>query len=390
MMDNKPQITYPIILRSQKSFPISLIVFGTLIGTIMPYLLLQKAVNNSSLAVSLFLTLGGLILIVAAYSSFRWRVEIYHDFVREIRVFRKNELLLENISGFTLEEDGNTINIIPKDEKVQTITITLLTVDRQKEFMEWAGSTLHNLTIEAMKAQMDHFYHNEKWGKNEETRAIMMDRAYSTTRIINIVSLVAPLLMLFLKNPLFLIILLLFLMTSASLVVWYFKGLVKFGGNFGNIYPNIITPYAISLLLVLVVTRASYEMILDWQPILKPWGVFSLATILFMFFCMKELGSKKKYFLVPLFAVIFAFGVILATNRTLDLSASTCCTTTIEKIPKCKQNKPCTMTVIPCDKDMRLDKVEVKSKSCKSKEVGDKIAVCIKSGYWGIPWYFAE
>lgn len=387
---------YPSTYRTGKGWKIFFFVSMPPLICLITWLMVYFPFDNDieSLSVRIILFLMGLGFdVFLAYTLIlvlKYRIEVYSDRIVEIGVFKRKEILLNNIDGFRIVSTQyvKKVQFVCKDTK-KTKNITLMMND-SNVFLEWLNESLTYLDAEDYDKDIETILSNEELGVTEEQRAYSFINARKFASFLNILSIIAILWVLFRPQPyeIALWVMIVFpILTIASSKL--FPGLIRFDESEKGAYPSVAAAF-----LMPVVTLA-LRAFLDWNILLwhNFWVPFALISICLFFmleWSFKELRKRYGYAILLLcFCSVYGYGATISLNGITD--TSTPINYSAEIIDKHISTGKMTSYYLKLspwglrtvEKDVRVPK-ELYNMVAKS----DSIKVCTKKGALNIPWFF--
>jgi hypothetical protein len=177
---------------------------------------------------------------------------------------------------------------------------------------------------------------------------------------------------------------------AAILVMAYLKGRI----NFETTRKKSETPYltlALAAPPAAIALRALYDFhIADFDAVWLPVALVGALFSVLIFMYSADMRKKPLYLLVALiFGLMYAYGVVIEVNCLKDRSQPKTCTARV--LDKCISSSSRSHTyyikVTPWGARAAAEEISIAKSLFDRISVKDEIAIRLKEGYLGIPWF---
>jgi len=393
---NIEKVVYPQTYRTSKGWRIFFFVFMPPLICLMTWLMVYSFIGNDikGLIVRISFFLMGLgfdiFLTYAIVWIAKYRVEIYSDKIVEIGVYKKKEIILNNIDGFRIlpTQYVNQVQFIYKDTKKKK-NIALMMND-SNVFLQWLNSSLKNLDAEDYDKELKTILTNDKLGMTEEQREYSFERAKKFASFLNILSIVSILWVFIWPEPYEIAIWAMVLfpllpISSAKL----FPGLIRFDESNKSAYPSVASAFLMPGLALALRALLDWN-ILSWQNFWVPFAIITICLFFLLLWVFNELRNKYGYaILVLCFCAVYGYGTTVSLNGINDKSTSiNYSAVIIYKHISTGKHTSYYLKLSPWGPRTTEKDVSVSKDLYNSVEIKDSIKVYEKKGALDIPWFF--
>lgn len=244
--------------------PLMVALFGWFM--VMPFL--EGRADSAGLVVFCFLFGGGFVIlfVYALLSVVRGRIEVYPDRIRDVGLFRTNQLRIDNIRGFRVvpTQYVPTLELLPKDPGARKIKTALIVAHRD-DLIKRLERAFVNLEDADRREEMATILGDSRLGETETQRQARLHRARAWSRGLNGLALAAMLWALFRPRPYpYLIWALVALPLLTLAVVHRFGGVMVLNGKRNSTFPDVTGAFLMPCLGLTL--RAFIEIDIDRRP----------------------------------------------------------------------------------------------------------------------------
>ena len=367
--------------------PVLIALFGFL--AIMPFL-----ADEIKITIVLILTpisIGMVALMVfGLIDVFKGRFIIKEDRLVSIGVFKTKELRIEEIKGFTVNEQYIFVEPNTKDKK--RIKISQY-IGGYHEILNWLTRKYENLDIKNAQAEEQQILNDENVGWSREIREEKLSNAKKISKIINWLGGISVAWTLFYPTPYdYAVLSALIIPIIALIAVKLSGGLIRIDQKNGSAYPSTI--YALILPSMGLMARAFFDYdIFDYSNV---WLKATLVTVAFIFILLvnqKEITFRKKQDFLTISSLIiflfaYGFGAVIYLNCNLDKSEPEHYTATIlDKRISTGKHTSYYLKLTAWGQQKEIDEVSVNKGLYKRVEIDNEINIYFRNGKLEIPWY---
>ncbi len=374
-----------------KGWAVFIYISALLIIPLFSWLLIQPLTSGTSwivipisIAMITFM-LGG---IIGTYKS---KLIIYEDRIISISAFSKKELKLDEIKGYTVND--NYIVIEPNEEKKKKIRINKYT-GGYDELLVWLLQTFTDLEEQIKIEEKQVILDDKQYGLTPDIRERNFQRAHRISKIINWIAGLTAAWILFFPIPYQYSIMVAMIIPIVALIMMKFSnGLIRLNQRQGSVYPSVAYAFILPSCGLLVRATLDYD-ILDYS---NAWPITIIITLSFLTVLLirqKEITFKKMsdYWTtlsVALFLFAYSFGTVLHLNCYYDDSAAQYFTAKVLN-KKTSSGKVTTyyLNLSTWGQQENADKVSVDKDLYDRIEIGDEVNIYLNDGKLGIPWIY--
>jgi len=270
---------------------------------------------EDSIAVRLFFCAIGVLMAAAGsasiLSAFRFRVVLSEDRLRVRQVLGYREVKRKQILG--VRGASGALFLVPQDKQDRPLQVPLQ-FKHDEEFWTWLDG-LEDLDLSDQLNAEKEILSNDAFGATDERRALQLEKAAQAVKRLDRFVLALFAWSLIYPRPYLLVAILLLLTPWAAVeMVRRFRGLIRFDGKPGDIYPNV------GAALILPGAALFVRAILDWQilgwPKALAYGLLVAAGLLWLFlkFSTGELGGKLATSIASVVFVAYGYGTVITVN----------------------------------------------------------------------------
>ncbi len=324
------------------------------------------------------------------------RIEIDSAEIRQVGPFNTKALLIESIEGFKIVQSKYTriLTLVTKDSHVKKMRIELA-LERQAEFLDWMERNLTNLDKVEYDRELMEIAQLSNFGDTPEERAAAYQQAKKWSRIINGASTACVLWAFFVPRPYEAAILsLLILPIIGLLFLNRFDGIAKFNAKPKSAHPGV--DVAILLPTIMLSLRALIDWhVLEWRNFWTLFAAVSIGHLIISGLLVPDIRKALgKLFLCAIFSAAYGYGTVIVLNGMLaDSPWNTCHAKVIGKHMTTGKNTTYYLTLAPWkDKvgEGGAGDATVSSSVYNQYETGNTASIMVRSGKFGIPYYFVH
>lgn len=378
-----------------KGWAIFIYVFAPLLIALFVWLLIMPFVlDDTSIEMLYFfapLSLGMIgLMVVGILDTIKGKVIISSDTLSIRSTFINRDLKFQEIKGFQVEQ--NYIFVLPNTEGKKRIKISTY-IGNSNELIMWLSSKfpdLHQVNEEKEEAEiLDNF----EYGRNTEERSSLLNQAKKVTKVLNWTGGLILIWTLFKPEPYeYAILASISLPIIATLVVIYYKGLIRIDEKKGSAYPTVFFAILMTSCGLFLRALLDYD-IFDYSNIWTPSITIGIAMISLVVFGTKEFKFKKAkdYFSVlslTIFFFGFGYGSIVTLNCMYDESVpETFQSKVLDKRISSGKTTTYYLELATWGVQTESDDVSVSEELYNRIEIDDNVNIYLKKGLIEIPWF---
>lgn len=310
-----------------------------LIGLFVWFELFLIREHRDNFVLIFFLSVGiamTVILLLAMAEAIKSKLIITKDKIIKINVFGIIEYKLDEIGGF--RSDQNYIFIYPLDETRKKIKVSRYFQDTGL-LLEWLEAYFHNLDYQDYLREEEEILENKEYGYTEEQRSELLHKTKRRMRVINIISFIAALLLMFygytyevleLINGILpvdnssvytgLTILNMILPLAGILLIAGSKGLIRLNETMKSPYPSVISLMIFPPLAIMMRVLNDYNLY-DYDKLWYPAIVVSIVILMIILkVAYKDFQFKKKIWAWVVYPSLAAFILLYTSFTILDIN----------------------------------------------------------------------
>lgn len=330
------------------------------------------------------------LMIIGVIDAYKGRLIIGEDRIISVSTLSIRELKLNEIKGFTVNEQY--IYVEPNDRSKKRIKISRYT-GGYGEILQWLSLSYTDLDLQNAIEEQQEILKDESIGWTKEAREEKLTKARQTARVINWAAGITATWTFFYPTPYqYSILTAMVIPIVALLVVKFSGGLIRLDERKGSAYPSVIYAFIYPSLGILIRAIFDYD-IFDYS---NAWLPAVLITLVFLFLLLikqQEITFKKKldYITVSslaLFLLAYSFGTVIHINCYLDNSEPVHYTTKVlDKRISSGRSTSYYLELSAWGHQNEKDDVRVSKGLYNSIEVGDEVNVYFRNGILKIPWF---
>jgi hypothetical protein len=367
--------------------PVLIGLFG-LLG-VMPFI--ADEINMTLVFILTPILIGMLTLMIfGLIDVYKGRLIIKEDRLVSIGVFKSKNLKLDEIKGYTVNEQY--IFVEPNNKEKKRIKISQY-FGGYNEILLWLSENYLDLNIVNEQVEEQEILNDENIGWSKEIRKEKLSNARRISKTINWLGVLSFAWTLFYPKPYdYALLSALIIPIVALIAVKLSKGLIRIDKKDGSAYPSTIYAFIFPSLGLMLRSFLDYD-IFDYSNV---WIKAVLVTVVFLFillFNQKEITFKKKqdYLTVSsliMFLFAYGFGAIIYLNCNLDKSEPQHYTATIlDKRISSGKHTSYYLKLTAWGQQKEIDEVSVGKGLYNRVEIDNEINIYFRNGKLEIPWF---
>ena len=356
---------------------------------IMPFILDDTSIEMSYFLAPLSLGMIGL-MVVGLLDTIKGKVIISSDTLSIRSTFINRDLKFQEIKGFQVEQ--NYIFVLPNTERKKRIKISTY-IGNSNELIMWLNSKfpdLHQVNEEKEEAEiLDNF----EYGRNTEERSSRLNQAKKVAKVLNWTGVLVLIWTLFKPEPYeYAILVSISLPIIATLVVIYYKGLIRIYEKKGSAYPTLFSAILMTSCGLFLRALLDYN-IFDYSNIWTPSIIIGMIMIALVVFGTKEFKFKKvkdyfSFLSLTIFFFGFGYGAIVTLNCMYDESVpQTFQSKVLGKRISSGKTTTYYLELTAWSTQIESDDVSVSEEFYERIEIDDNVNIYLKKGLVEIPWF---
>lgn len=378
-----------------KGWAIFIYIFAPLLIALFVWLLIMPFVlDDTSIEMLYFfapLSLGMIgLMVVGLLDTIKGKVIISSDTLSIRSTFINRDLKFQEIKGFQI--DQNYIFVLPNTDTKKRIKISTY-IGNSDELIMWLSSKFRDLHQVKEEKEKTEILDNFEYGRNTEERSSLLNQAKKVTKVLNWTGGLILIWTLFKPEPYeYAILASISLPIIATLVVIYYKGLIRIDEKKGSAYPTVFFAILMTACGLFLRALLDYD-IFDYSNIWTPSIIIGIAMISLVVFGTKEFKFKKAkdYFSVlslTIFFFGFGYGSIVTLNCMYDESVpQTFQSKVLDKRISSGKTTTYYLELAAWGVQTKNDDVSVSEELYERIEVDDNVNIYLKKGLIEIPWF---
>lgn len=382
------------IIESIEFFPL-LCVF------IVGFISFLRSVNELStigvILVSVLIIIYGGLLAVVYYNNRKKALITIKDESLHIKdVFLNEKLDFIDIKGFRIVDEGTNEYLIIY-QKVQHSKFFKVRLNKHSEELQiWFEDNFSNLDEEDFIIEEEKILNNTNFSKNREERTEKYIKAHNTTFILNIMSYLFYIWVLFFPRPYLVAVVLSIIYPFIIItIIFLYKGLIKVDTEDRKYaYPTLGTGLFLAFIPAFARAYVDYDLLYYtssnlWLLVL----VIAFALFTIIVFSVKRLRLKSyiDYLGVGMLLVIilaYVYGSLFLSNVLLDKSPPQSYKVKVVRKFKSDEGLHYYLITHHSKNPTKLEKLKVNYDLYEKVAVSDSVQVYLKKGALDIPWYY--
>lgn len=323
------------------------------------------------------------------------KVIITDSFISSKTAVSFRELRVEEISGFKSED--NYIHVYPSKRSFKKKLKFSKYLSNIHEIERWLYNHSENIELIEEEKEINDFYRNSEHGFSDVEKKHKLQKATKTTKIVNTTSVLFTIAIIFFKEyKLINSIILISIPILIIGVVFYFKGLIKFGDKEEGettIYPSVFWGIASPIFLLFFNTFFKIN-IFDYKNVWLPLISLSLTIFILCIVLSKEHIIKNNKFyskIILLFVVMlmYSYAILIYINVFFDKKEEEVYKGIVKekKISKGKYSDTYSLILNVDDLNIESESFEVSINAYEKSEVNDSVKLILNEGALKIPYY---
>lgn len=317
------------------------------------------------------------------------KITLTKDTLALSSVFLNRSIKLDEIKGYKVIK-GRTF-VLPRDKANKRIPLSEFVKDFQ-QLLEWLYANYPDLEQVLEEEENEEILQNKRYGDTKAEREGFLRRAKLTANILNWGGGLVCLWAIFYPSPyLYAILGCVALPLVALIVVTFFNGLVRIDEAKSNAYPNVIVPFLLASMALMLRALLDYNLF-DYSDIIYPTlGLTTLMMVLIILLSGQyDFSSPDQYLMVLVLAALgsaYSYGAIVTLNGSLDDPVAEHYTAVVIKKKTGGRNANTYNVKLsawgPQDEEKR---VSIREDQYNRISEGDTVDVYLYKGKFNIPW----
>ena len=337
-----------------------------------------------------FFFLGGYM----AASILKSRFEIWSDRIRDVGIFKTDEIKLDDLAGYRMMDTkgGQVIKFISRNSP--TVIRASLVFDDPVSFQNWVDKNVKNLDEADAREEEKEAETDDHLGGSREERKEKLKAAKQVIKFLGGAALALTLWGFIRPEPYHLVVGLLLAAPLISIgFLFGFGGAIRFNidNKTSSVYPSIDAAFLIPIVCLSLRAVLDWHL-LAWDAFWVPFSCFTLALWGFLQMASQDARSKTSSLLVGvLFCAVWGYGTTVTLNGILDKGVpATYPTQVLAKRISTGKHTSYYLNLAPWGPVAEPKEVDVGSRLYRQKSVGDPMTVYLYGGAFHIPWYFVR
>jgi len=330
------------------------------------------------------------LMIFGVIDVYKGRLIITDDRIISVSTFSNRELKLNEIEGFTVNEQY--IFVEPNDKGKKKIKISKYT-GGYNEILYWLSHSYPDLDEQKVIEEEQGILNDETIGWTREVREEKLSKARQTAKVINWAAGITAAWTFFYPTPYqYSILTAMVIPIIALLVVKFFDGLIRVDEKKGSAYPSVIYAFIYPSLGIMLRAILDYD-VFDYSNVWLTTAIMTLAFLFFLLIKQQEITFKKKldYLTVSslaLFLFAYSFGTVIHINCYYDNSEAEYFTAKVlDKRISSGKSTSYYLELSTWGKQEEVDEVSISKGFYNRIEVGDEVNIYFRNGKLEIPWF---
>ncbi len=338
-----------------------------------------------------------ILCIVGLIDTHVFKLILDNNSIKKTNILGTKELAFKDIQGVRIND--KYVYVIPKNESAKTISISTYIEDCEI-WTSWLLSHFENLDENEYASEVKELYENVKFGRTQEERDRIIEKAELLTKVLNYVSIITSIWFLISPNPYNILTIINIMMPIIGLIiVFLYNGLIRIIKTDNSPYPTLSSCLTMPVAVIMIRVLLDYD-IVDYSSLWVPSILLSTITV---YIIIKSNNSEFKvsktkeliilYFYLSIGVGVFVFFSIILTNCTFDYSEPIEYQTKIVEKRISSGRRTPTRYLIKIEKwsdEYNKNLVSIVKNSYEEMKVGEVINVYLNKGLLGVPWIFVE
>jgi hypothetical protein len=330
------------------------------------------------------------LMVVGLLDTIKGKVIVSPDTLSIRSTFINRDLKFQEIKGFQI--DQNYIFVLPNTVTKKRIKISTY-IGNSAELIMWLSSNFKDLHQVNEEKKETEILDNFEYGRNTEERSSQLNQAKKVAKVLNWTGGLILVWTLFKPEPYeYAILASISLPIIATLVVIYYKGLIRIDERKGSAYPTVFFAILMTSCGLFLRALLDYD-IFYYSNIWIPSIIIGITMVALLVFGTKEFKFKKAkdYFSVlslTIFFFGFGYGSIVTLNCMYD-----------ESVPQTFQSKVLNKRISSGKRttyyieltawgtQTEKNDVSVTEELYEKLEIDNNVTVYLKNGWLKIPWF---
>lgn len=331
------------------------------------------------------------LMVFGVIDAYIGKLIIEEDYIKSISTFTNRELKIDDIEGFTVNEQY--IFVEPKDKEKKRIKISKY-IGSYGEILFWLSQNFPDLDLQNAIEEEQGILNDKTVGWTIEVLEEKLRRARKISKVINWAAGLSAAWIFFYPTPYqYSILTAIVIPIIALLAIKFFNGLIRIDEKNGSAYPSVVYAFVFPSLGLMLRALLDYN-IFDYSNV---WLTTVLITLIFLLLLLskqQEITFKKKidYLTVSflaLFLVAYSFGTVIHFNCYYDNSDAQNFTAKVIEKRESSGRRSTTYYLELSTWGLQEENDEISvSKGLYNKiEVNNEVDIYFRNGKLGIPWF---
>ena len=351
---------------------------------------------RSSAKAPLVSLVGAIILIALAIYLYlfamRTLLTVDKSAIKLVGVFTARAILPEDIDGYRIGEKNVFSIHVKNGGKALQIPASL---ERRGELIEWFKQNYEDIDARALVAETEDLLANEQFGFTREDREARLATAKKIDTAATVGGFGLFFWSLLYPRPYEIVMLVLFVVPWIGIyITWYYKGLMRLYKKKSSPYPSVVQLMGFVTLGAFISILRDYDLYgFEKNALSLSVGGMLLTTVICSIACRQTivLSARKglTYVCIVVMAGLYSYSLLIFSNCYFDRSEPKVWEVQVtgKRIHRGKSTSYY-VSLSPWGKYVAGKEVTVSKGFYSEVNGGDSLAVYLKSGKWGVPWYF--
>ncbi|MCX2745494.1 hypothetical protein OO013_16560 [Mangrovivirga sp. M17] len=329
------------------------------------------------------------LIIYGLAETYKGKLLIQNDRIIYISTFYKRILTIDEVKGYTVNEQY--IFVEPKSKNKKRIKISKYT-GGYGEILFWFSLRFPDLDkVNTFEEEQD-ILSNETYGESLEIREDRLQKARKTSRVINWLAGLSSFWIIFYPTPYQFAILAGILIPITGLIaVKLSNGLIHIDEKKGSAYPSVIYSFIFPPLGIMLRAILDFN-IFDFSNVWLPTFLITVIFLILLLNKQKQITIKDKTNFITiacltLFLFAYSIGVVIQYNCYYDNSQAKIYTAKIlNKRISSGRSTTHYLELSSWGPQKEIEEISVDKKLYSKVNIGEQVTVNFKKGNLNIPW----
>ena len=369
------------------SAPLLIALFGWLL--ILPFQTGAYSPKASWILIPVSIAMIAL-MIFGLIDTYKGRLIIKEERIISVSSLSTRELKLEEIKGFTVNEQY--IFVEPNDKLKKKIKISKYT-GGYSEILYWLSQRYPDLDQQNAIEEEQEILNDQSIGWTREVREEKLAKARKIARVINWAAGITTASTFFYPTPYqYSILAAMIIPIIALLAVKFSDELIRVDESKGSAHPSVVYAFIYPSLGIMLRAILDYS-IFDYSNVWPTTVVITLAFLFVLLIKQQEITfNKKVHYLtvscLALFLFAFSFGTVIHINCYYDNSEAKYFTAKVlDKRISSGKSTSYYLQLSPWGHQKEADEVSISKGLYNRFEVGEEVDIYFRDGKLEIPWF---